>query len=57
MKINPYGFLRTTFLAQQIRKPHDPVIIREKIDAMFYDMKAQMYQHEIKVGLKIDVHC
>lgn len=57
MKINPYGFLKTTFLNQQVRKPQDPVITREKIDAMFYDTKAQLHQHQIKVGLNIDVRC
>jgi|TARA_R110000868_G_scaffold79503_3_gene226214 hypothetical protein len=58
MRINPYGYLNTTFLNQQILnpiKPNEPHMTRERIEVLFYDVKAELRQHYEHLGQTIDL--
>lgn len=58
MLINPYGYLNTTFLNQQILNPIQPNearMTRERIEVLFYDLKAELYQHYTHLGQTIDI--
>jgi hypothetical protein len=58
MRINPYGYLDTTFLNQQILNhttTAEPRLTRERIEILFYDLKAELQQHYTHLGLSIDI--